>query len=749
MVFIDEAPEHVLNFITQQGYKIPEYIAACKGDLSLSGKFSEYWVLITSDRFFLVAHDFRELITYALKDIDEFYAENLISTGLMSIRIKDEYIEICRFTNILMRKFSLFVKLANKVINNEEIRSDDIDFELVNNYCQKCGVYLPDNSMKVCHRCVDRKTIFMRLLSYGRKYRADIIKIIIMIIINSLLALVGPYLSGKVFFDEVLADKGDIFGIDLYGKVLLLVLVMIGFRLISMAVGTVYGRMIARVSADIVFDLKNNIFESMQKLSMKFFSNRQTGSLMTRINSDTEDVLYFFIDGLPFLISNFINILGIIGFLLSVNPGLTAMSFWPVPLIFIFFRIFLPRFYKMHGLVFRQRSRMNARMNDSFSGIRVVKAFGKEEEEIKYFNKTSSAFSEASIRVDNTARTVFPIVGQTMWVTSMLIYIFGGILIINGRITFGVIMTYLGYLKIIYDPILALANTVIWWANCMNSANRIFEIIDAVPDVKNSDKPIHLENIKGDIELKDVSFSYEVNKPVLHGISVNIKAGEVIGLVGHSGAGKSTIANLISRLYDVNEGEITIDGYPIKDIDINDLRRQIGMVLQDTYLFMGTIAENIAYAKPDASMEEIIAVSKAANCHDFITKLPDGYDTIVGTGGRDLSGGEKQRIAIARALLHNPRILILDEATASVDTDTEKQIQEALERLVKGRTTISIAHRLSTLRNADRIMVIEKGRLVELGTHEEVYNMKGVYYRLYEKQKEALRLKGVEELEEQ
>lgn len=747
MVYIDEAPEHIINFITQQGYKVSDYIVACKGDLNLRGKFTDYWVLLTHERFFLVPDNLHNLTTYMLSEIDEFYSESLISTGLMSIRIEEDFIELCRFTNTLMRKFSLFVKIANKVIKNEDIKKDDIDFELVNNYCQKCGVYLPDNSMKVCYKCIDRKTIFMRLLSYSKQYRADIIKIIILIIINSLLALVGPYLSGKVFYDEVLADKGDIFGINLYGRVLLIVVVMIGFRIISMAVGTIYGRMIARVSADIVFDLKNNIFESMQNLSMRFFSNKQTGTLMTRVNSDTQDVLYFFIDGLPYFISNIINILGIIGFLIAVNPGLTIMSFWPVPLIFIFFKVFLPKFYKMHGMVFRRRSRMNARMHDSFSGIRVVKAFGKEEEEIDYFNKDSTAFGDASIRVDKTARTVFPLIGQTMWVTSMLIYIFGGILILNGKITFGIIMTYLGYMRLIYDPILNLANTVIWWANCMNSANRIFEIIDAVPEIKNSDNPIHIVRIKGDIEMKDVSFSYEVNKPVLHGISVSVKAGEMIGLVGHSGAGKSTITNLITRLYDVNEGEITIDGYPIKEIDLHDLRSQIGMVLQDTYLFMGTIAENIAYAKPEATMEEIIAVAKAANCHDFITKLPDGYDTIVGVGGHGLSGGEKQRISIARALLHDPRILILDEATSAVDTDTERQIQEALERLVKGRTTFAIAHRLSTLRNADRLMVIEKGRLVELGTHEEVYNMKGVYHRLYEKQKEALKLRGDEDIE--
>ncbi len=280
----------------------------------------------------------------------------------------------------------------------------------------------------------------------------------------------------------------------------------------------------------------------------------------------------------------------------------------------------------------------------------------------------------------------------------------------------------------------------------MNSAQRIFEVLDAVPDVAESHDPVKLPGgLKGNIELKNVTFSYEPNKPVLHEINLEIKAGEMIGLVGHSGAGKSTLTNIITRLYDVNEGEILIDGVNIKDIAFADLRPHIGMVLQDTYLFRGSIAENIAYARPEASNDDIIKAAKAANAHDFIIKMPDGYDTVLGVRKSNLSGGERQRISIARALLHNPKILILDEATASVDTDTERQIQEALERLVKGRTTIAIAHRLSTLRNADRLVVVEKGKIVETGTHSELLKSEGAYFKMVQKQKEALKIRGVGE----
>ncbi|KAI4453854.1 atp-binding cassette sub-family b [Holotrichia oblita] len=279
----------------------------------------------------------------------------------------------------------------------------------------------------------------------------------------------------------------------------------------------------------------------------------------------------------------------------------------------------------------------------------------------------------------------------------------------------------------------------------MTSAQRIFEVMDTKSDVIESAKPVEMKNIQGHISIKNAKFEYEPNKPVLHSINLEIKAGEMIGLVGHSGAGKSTITNLITRLYDVNEGSINIDGVNIKDISLDVLHGQIGMVLQDTFLFPGTIAENIAYAKPDATMEEIMTASKLANAHDFIMKLRDGYETRLGTRRNSLSGGEKQRISIARAILINPKILILDEATASVDTETEQLIQQALERLVKGRTTIAIAHRLSTLRNADRLVVVEKGSIAEVGTHAELEANQGIYYNLLQIQKKALKIGGVED----
>lgn len=315
---------------------------------------------------------------------------------------------------------------------------------------------------------------------------------------------------------------------------------------------------------------------------------------------------------------------------------------------------------------------------------------------------------------------------------------------LSNELQLGVLLAFVAYLGMLFGPIQWLSQMISWTSRAMTASHRIFEIMDTPADVADHPDAVKVPNIKGDVVLQQVTYGYEKHYPVLKDINLEVKAGEMIGLVGHSGAGKSTFINLLCRFYDVDEGVITIDGVPIRDIEQTELRRQIGVVLQETFLFDGTIAENIAYSKPDATPEDIMRAAKIANAHDFIVRLPDGYDTRVGERGHKLSGGEKQRVAIARAIIHDPKILILDEATASVDTETERQIQEALANLVKGRTTFAIAHRLSTLRNADRLVVLDRGKMVELGTHEELLEKEdGVYRKLVDAQMEMSKIKGV------
>ena len=372
--------------------------------------------------------------------------------------------------------------------------------------------------------------------------------------------------------------------------------------------------------------------------------------------------------------------------------------------------------------------------------MRVIKAFGREDAEIGRFGSRNERVYDVTREVGNTTSTVFPLLSYLMGIGALVIWGMGGWRVIKGDLTLGTLMTFTGYLGMLYGPLDFMTRIVEWWSSSMNSAQRIFEIIDSTEVLWTPDqeKLVELPELKGEIEAKNITFGYEPGKPVLEDISFKVSPGEMIGIVGRSGSGKSTLINLISRLYDPDQGTLSIDGEDIRYLSQDKLRQQIGMVLQDTFLFRGTVFENIAYAKPDASPEEVMEAARIANAHEFISELPDGYETVLGVRDIDLSGGERQRLAIARAVLHNPQILILDEATAAIDIETELLVQEALERLVEGRTTFAIAHRLSTLRKADRLLVLDRGRLVEEGHHAELFEQKGVYHKLLTTQRKGL-----------
>ena len=423
--------------------------------------------------------------------------------------------------------------------------------------------------------------------------------------------------------------------------------------------------------------------------------------------------------------------------------GLRWYPFMLPPMFYVSYRL-LPRLWHAYGRRSRTVRTLYSVLNDGISGARVVKAFGQEEYENRRFEKVNDRVRNSEIQIVSYGNRFEITYSLAREIPNLLVFCIGAIFILQvpGAFTYGKLITFMNYLGMMQGPMQFFSHIFRWWSGSMNAAQRIFEIIDAKPDVVEKENPEYLD-IKGDIVLKDVCFGYEPNKSVLKNIGFSVKAGEMLGIVGKSGAGKSTLVNLISRLYDVESGEITLDGVNIKDIAFSSLRGAVAMVSQETYIFMGTIAENIAYAKPDASRMEIVRAAMAANAHQFICRLPDGYDTIIGSGGRELSGGERQRLSIARAILANPRILVLDEATASVDTETERAIQESLEKLIKGRTTISIAHRLSTLRDADYLIVLDRGELVESGTHSELVAKRGEYYKLLQLQSKALAMRGV------
>lgn len=388
---------------------------------------------------------------------------------------------------------------------------------------------------------------------------------------------------------------------------------------------------------------------------------------------------------------------------------------------------------------------MNSRLNDNLTGARVVKAFGQQGSEIERFENSNQRVRNAELSLVSFDNKFYAIYVTFERLASLVAWGFCSYFVLQNDMELGTLVTFTSYVYQLNGPLDFMSFAFRWFTDTMNSQQRMFEIIDAIPEVTERPDAIHLDDIKGDIELRNVTFGYEPNKPILKNINLKIEGGSMLGIVGRSGAGKSTLVNLISRLYDPQEGEIYLDGINIKDIAFADLRRNVAMVSQETYIFMGTVAENIAYANPKATREDIINAAVLASAHDFICKMPDGYDTVIGSAGRNLSGGERQRISIARAILANPKILILDEATASVDTETEKAIQASINMLIKGRTTISIAHRLSTLRDANRLVVIDDGEITEEGTHAELMEKKGTYYKLRQLQTKALALRGIVE----
>ncbi|WP_212974023.1 ABC transporter ATP-binding protein [Bacillus sp. J14TS2] len=677
-----------------------------------------------------------DLDRFKIEEIEKIHIVNLIASGLIVIKDFEEQ-AIAAVTNGQMATATKFVSTFMKLKNDEPIDWHEEEDKSVKS-CPTCGMIYPEEGRQICPKCLKKGAIFTRLLGFTVPHKRSIFFIILFMLLNSATGLVIPYFQGTVLFDQALGGTGTF-----AGKITLVILLIILFRTLSLVFGILFGVINARMAADIVFDLKANIFTSMQRLSLSFFQKKQTGQLMTRVNDDANELQFFFVDGIPYFVVNAMNIIGVTTILLVMDWKLTLVCLVPLPFVVLLIRSVFPKLWRMSWKRHRKASAMNSIISDTVRGARIVKAFGKEKVEIDRFQGANVSFSNAEQSFNKMNSTVFPIINMLTQIGGVLIWAFGGWRVIGGELTFGEIMTFITYIYMLFGPVQFMNDIAGWWSYCMSAAQRVFEIQDAVPEITEKEDALHLEEFKGDIDISKIHFHYEANKPILRDVSLQAKSGQMIGIVGPSGAGKSTLVNLISRIYEVNEGEIKIDGINVKDLAADTLRKNVGIVSQEVYVFIGTIAENIAYANPECSLEDIIHAAKVANAHDFIESLPDGYDTVVGTGGYNLSGGEKQRISIARAILHDPQILILDEATASLDTETELQIQEALESLAKGRTTIAIAHRLSTLRNADYLYVMEEGKVVEEGTHEELMKNDAIYAGMVKKYEEALKMKEV------
>lgn len=602
--------------------------------------------------------------------------------------------------------------------------------------CPTCRAPLPpgEDECPQCSRQLETPPStwsLLRLWRFARPYRLQLLAGFVLTLLSTGATLVPPYLTMPLM-DNVLIPFQNGVPID-YGLVRLYLGGLLGAALVAWSLGWARTYLLARVSERIGSDLRTTTYEHLLKLSLEYFGGKRTGDLMARIGNESDRICVFLSLHLLDFATDVLMILMTAVILISINPWLALVTLVPLP--FIAWMIHQVRDRLRHGFekIDRNWSEITNVLADTIPGIRVVKAFAQEKREVERFREANRHNLQVNDRVNQIWSLFTPTVTLLTEVGLLVVWIFGVWQVANDAITVGVLVAFLTYISRFYTRLDSMSRIVSVTQKAAAGAKRIFDILDHVSSVPEPARPAHLERVEGAIEMRDLGFRYG-NRAVIRGLDLKIRPGEMIGLVGHSGSGKSTLVNLICRFYDVSEGAIRVDGIDIRSLPVSEYRRHIGLVLQEPFLFFGTIAENIAYGKPDASREDIIAAARAAHAHEFILRLPHGYDSLVGERGQALSGGERQRISIARALLINPRILIMDEATSSVDTATEKEIQKALDNLVQGRTTIAIAHRLSTLRKADRLVVMDRGRIVEVGNHDELLAREGAYYKLYQAQ---------------
>lgn len=737
MQWIEELPASLKEALQRYGGEGTLSLAV-RTDMARDGTFGERWLVATPEHLSVWTPQQGTLepdLALPLKEVSSFTTDALIGASALQANVNGNVVEVLRYSNAHTKKFSKVAQRLDQMVKAEAIKEEEEEEKP--RFCPHCGLLLPDWT-SVCPACVSKLKVLRRLLTYVKPYWFWAVLLAVLTLSSTGLGLVPAQLM-RFLVDQILVPRAQEKAYLLGWVVLGLLATHLGGALLSMW----HGRLAAWLGSRLTHEVRSELYRNVEWQSLRFFDQHQVGAVMSRVTNDTRALQSFLVEGAQIFIINVLTLVGIGVVLFWMQWKLALWILLPAPLIAVLTLWFWRRAFRLWRRQWHFWSKLSAVLNDSLSGIKVVKAFAQEDREIDRFVFRSQQLYLTSMRAEQMWATFFPLLSVITQASTLMVWFIGGRQVLGDQLTLGMLTAFLMYLGMFYGPLQMLTHISDWLSHAFTAAERIFEVLDTQPEVQDAPDAVPMPHIEGRLEFRNVTFGYEKHNPVLKNINLTVEPGEMIGFVGHSGAGKTTMINLICRFYDVDEGALLIDGRDIRKIRYSDLRRQLGVVLQETFLFDGTVAENISYAKPEATLEEIMNAAKAANAHDFIIGLPDGYDTQVGERGQRLSGGERQRIAIARAILHNPRILILDEATSLVDTETEQQIQEALARLVQGRTTFAIAHRLSTLRNAHRLFVLEQGQQAELGTHEELMAKKGTYYKLVEMQTELNRIQAV------
>ena len=684
------------------------------------------WLAVTEERF-AVLEGTRLSASFRLDECAKIKCDHQVNSGIVTVTKKDGK-EICaaRFSMRHIIRVSYAVRGAQAIIDALEQGQEPGSAERVKSleyekYCEKCGRALPGTSK--CPYCEGKADLFRKFFLLCGEYVGKLLLISFLMGLVAVVNMVNPMVQQR-FIDNALAT-----GTGTWRDLCLFVGISF-FLLVGRILLEVYRYWnCVKLGASLSMTLRKKLYYKIQSLSLSFINNRKPGELMNRVSRDTREIRSFMEEVFGDMFSTLITMIVSLVMMFMISWQMTLFSLVFVVIVFAVTRAF---WHHIHAIFHRQWLKsddLHSSLQDIISGMRVVKSFGKEEREAQRFQKKTKEFAALSRKNETFWAIFFPILTFLMGAGTYIAVYFGGIDVLNGRMTLGQLVQYITYCGYLFGPLGWMTHLPRAVMQLITSLNRIYDVLDETPQIADREDSRAFP-IRGAFDFQNVSFGYHTYEPVLENISFQVKPGEMIGLVGASGTGKSTLINLIMRLYDVDQGRITVDGVDIRDIKMESLHSQIGVVLQETFLFSGSILDNIRFARQDASMAEVIQAAKAANAHDFICKTPDGYNTYVGEHGYSLSGGERQRVAIARAILNDPRLLILDEATSALDTESEFLIQQAMDRLVKGRTTFAIAHRLSTLRNADRLVVIDRHRIAEIGTHNELLEKKGIYYGL-------------------